>query len=196
MEWNGFLFEEEGARAESIKLEAESRALDDVILREFPDIPINLGSPNHISVMLYGGTITGTTKVPVGIFKSGARAGQVKYQNVEQVYELPQLVAPIKGSELAKEGYYSTNEDTLKNLNANAKAKRVIQALPDRRGIEKLRGTYYDGIPNLVAEHDWQGGIVHGQFNQCVAITGRLSGTKPNQQNLHPGCKRFCITRY
>ena len=196
MEWNGFLFAKKDAREASIKLEAESRALDDSILRMFPDIPINLGSPNHISVMLYGGEITGTTKVPVGVFKSGARAGQVKYQNVEQVYTLPRLVTPLKGSELAKEGYYSTNEDTLKNLTANAQSKRIIQALLDRRGIEKLRGTYYDGIPNLIEEHDWGDGIVHGQFNQCVAITGRLSGTKPNQQNLPPDCKRFCVSRY
>ena len=196
MEWNGFKFAEEEARAESRRLEGEITALDNRILGEFPDIPINLGSPNHISVMLYGGTITGTTKVPVGVFKTGVRQGQVKYQNVEQVYELPRLIEPLKGSELAKEGYYSTNEDVLRSLKANAKGKKIIDALLERRGLEKLRGTYYDGIPNLIAEHDWQDSIVHGAFNQCVTITGRLSGTKPNQQNLPGDCKRYCVSRY
>jgi len=196
MEWNGFLFEEDAARAESKRLEVESQQLDAIILREFPDIPINLGSPNHISCILYGGTISGTTKLPVGLFKTGPRKGEIKYQNVEQLYDLPRLVEPLKGSELAKEGYYGTSEDILRSLTANAKAKRVIQALLDRRGIEKLRGTYYDGIPNLIQEHAWDNSIVHGAFNQCVTITGRLSGTKPNQQNLPGGCKKFCISRY
>ena len=106
------------------------------------------------------------------------------------------MIEPLKGSELAKEGYYSTNEDVLRSLKANAKGKKIIDALLERRGLEKLRGTYYDGIPNLLAEHDWQDSIVHGAFNQCVTITGRLSGTKPNQQNLPGDCKRFCISRY
>jgi len=196
MEWNGFLFACNAAREESIRLEKESTAYDAIIYSLFPDIPINLGSPNHISCMLYGGDISSTIKIPIGIFKSGAKTGQVRYQNVEQVYKLPRLIEPLKGSELSKEGCFSTNEDTLASLNTNGKVKKIIQALLDRRGVEKLRGTYYDGIPNLSEKHNWQGNIIHGQFNQCVAITGRLSGTKPNQQNMPPGCKRFCISRY
>jgi len=196
MEYNGFLFASDAAKAESIRLEKESTKFDAIIYSEFPDIPINLGSPNHISCMLYGGEISETVKVPIGVFKSGARVGQAKFQNVEKVYKLARLIEPLKGSALAKEGYYGTSEDVLNNLRSTGRVKKIIQALLDRRGIEKLRGTYYDGIPNLIQEHSWQDNIVHGQFNQCVAITGRLSGTKPNQQNMPPGCKRYCVSRY
>jgi len=196
MEYNGFLFACEEAKAESVRLEKESTKFDAIIYREFPDIPINLGSPNHISCMLYGGEITATSKVPIGVFKTGARAGQPKFQNVDLIYKLERLVEPLKGSALAKEGYYGTSEDILKSLKGSGKVNRIISALLDRRGIEKLRGTYYDGIPKLIEEHSWPNSTVHGQFNQCVAVTGRLSSTKPNQQNLPGGCKKFCRSRY
>ena len=103
---------------------------------------------------------------------------------------------PIKGSELAKEGYWGTREDVLRNLEAKGKVKTIIDNLPARRGIEKLRGTYYNGIPDLIEERQWAGNIVHGQLNQVVARSGRLSATKPNQQNMSSDVKRLCISRY
>ena len=112
------------------------------------------------------------------------------------IFVLPRLIEPLKGSELAKEGYFSTDESTLKNLKPDKKVKRIIELLLERRGIEKLRGTYYDGIPKLIKESNWLDNIVHGNLNQCVARTRRLSATAPNQQNMPPDCKRLCITRY
>jgi len=196
MEYNGFLFACDEAKAESLRLEKESTKYDAIIYKEFPDIPLNLGSPSHISCMLYGGEITEKTRIPIGVYKTGDKVGQPRYQILNQIYKLERLVEPLKGSELAKEGYYGTNEDILKSLKGSGKVSRIIAALLDRRGIEKLRGTYYDGIPKLIEEHTWTDSTVHGQFNQCVAVTGRLSSTKPNQQNLPGGCKKFCCSRY
>lgn len=196
MEYNGFLFDVQNARDESIRLAQESAKHDRIIASEYPDIPFNLGSPNHVSALLYGGTISETIKIPIGFYKTGLRAGQPKFQNSEKIYELPRLVEPLKGSESAKEGVYGTGEDVLKSLRGTGKTKKIIQALLDRRGIEKLRGTYYDGIPDLIAIHNWANQTVHSQFNQCVVVTGRLSSTRPNQQNLPGGCKKFCISRY
>jgi DNA polymerase I-like protein with 3'-5' exonuclease and polymerase domains len=196
MEYNGFLFDCKAAKEASTQLEKEAAQCDAYLYREFPDIPLNIGSPNHISSILYGGEIKGVSKVPIGYYKTGARAGEVKYTNFEQTYTLPRIIEPLKGSEQAKEGYYGTSEDILRSLKSKGRVGKIIDTLLDRRGIEKLRGTYYDGIPNLIAEHHWENSIVHGQFNQCVAITGRLSSTKPNQQNLPGGCKKFCISRY
>ena len=196
MEYNGFLFDCEAARAEAFRLETDCAALDRAILDEYPDVPINLASPDHISCMLYGGSIVTQIPIPIGVYKTGARAGQVKYKNIDQSYDLPRIVEPLKGSELAKEGYYGTSEDVLRNLKGTGKVGRIIENLLNRRGIEKLRGTYYNGIPDLIGLHNWADSIVHGQFNQCVVTTSRLSATKPNQQNLPSGCKLFCISRY
>lgn len=196
MEYNGFLFDCEAARAEAYRLEADCAALDRTILDEYPNVPINLASPDHISCMLYGGSIITQVPIPIGTFKTGARAGQVKYKNIDQSYDLPRIVEPLKGSELAKEGYYGTSEDVLRNLKGTGQVTKIISHLLERRGIEKLRGTYYNGIPDLIQHHNWRDSIVHGQFNQCVVTTSRLSATKPNQQNMPSGCKRFCVSRY
>lgn len=196
MEYNGYQFDCEAARKEAVFLDEECSKLDRAILNEFPDVPINLASPDHISCMLYGGTITDEISMPIGTYKTGARAGEVKYKKFPKLYELPCLVEPIKGSALAKEGYYGTGEDVLKNLNTTGRVSKIIDNLLTRRGIAKLQGTYYNGIPDLIDTHHWEGSIVHGQLNQCVAKSGRLSATKPNSQNMPGGCKRYCTSRY
>ncbi|MEK9155664.1 MAG: DNA polymerase, partial [Patescibacteria group bacterium] len=46
--------------------------------------------------------------------------------------------------------------------------------------LAKLKGTYADTLPKLVDAT----GRIHARFNQCVAATGRLSGSDPNLQNI------------
>jgi DNA polymerase I-like protein with 3'-5' exonuclease and polymerase domains len=196
MEYNGFLFDCEAARKEATALEEQALMLDNSVLAEFVDVPINLSSNDHVSAMLYGGTISTDVKIPIGEFKTGARVGQTKFKTIQQEYILERIVEPLKGSELAKEGYYGTGEDVLKSLKPDGRAKRIIGALLDRRGLTKLSSTYYNGLPNLIEKHSWDQSIVHGSLNQCVTITGRLSATKPNQQNMPGGCKRYCTSRY
>lgn len=196
MEYNGYKFDVKAAREEASRLEKESTRIQSDITSMFVDVPINLSSPDHISCILYGGTIVDSVSVPVGVYKTGLRAGEPKYKKVNQEYILPRLVEPIRGTELKKDGYFATNEDVLKNLRADGNTKKIIDSLLERRGLEKLQGTYYNGIPNLIETHCWANDMVHGQFNQCVALTGRLSATKPNQQNMPGGCKKFCVSRY
>ena len=43
---------------------------------------------------------------------------------------------------------------------------------------------------------DWPDYTLFSNLNQCVASTGRLSSTKPNQQNFPPEAKTFCVSRY
>lgn len=196
MEYNGFLFDVENAKKKGSLLETRRKEIEDAILSNYPDIPINLSSGDHVSCMLYGGTIVQEYKLPIGVYKSGTKVGQTRYRNEYQAYTLPRLIEPLPKSELAKEGYFSTDESTLKNLKPDKQVKKIIDLLLERRGLEKLRGTYYDGIPKMINEKHWANNIVHGNLNQCVARTSRLSATAPNQQNMPPDCKRLCITRY
>ena len=196
MEYNGYKFNVKQAKEEVDKLEKENTRIVAELNSLFPDVQLNYSSNDHISCMLYGGELIHEYRVPVGVYKSGGKIGETRYKIMEQRYTLPRLIEPLQGSELAKEGYYSSNEDVLKNLNAKGNAKKIIDLLLERRGIEKLRGTYYDGIPNLIQSMNWKDDIVHGQLNQCVTSTSRLSATKPNQQNMPPNCKRLCISRY
>lgn len=196
MEYNGYKFDQQGAANASKLLTEECLALDRSILNEFPDIPINLASPDHISCMLYGGTITDEVYVPIGTYKTGTRAGEVKLRKFPKEYVMPRLIEPDKKTALAKEGYYGTSEDVLRNLESTGRVKKIIDNILTRRGIAKLQGTYYNGIPKLIESHCWKDSIVHGQLNQCVAKSSRLTATKPNQQNMPSGCKQYCVSRY
>ena len=196
MEYNGYKFNTKLALEKATDLENKIKDIENEILSYFPDVPINLGSNDHVSCMLYGGTIVDEYRVPVGIYKTGAKEGQTRYRVMQQVFELPRRVDPIKGSELAKEGYWKTDEPTLLNLKAKKETNKIIQLLLERRGLDKMNGTYFSGIPNLINEMHWADDLVHGNLNQCVAGTSRLSATKPNQQNMPPDCKRLCISRY
>jgi DNA polymerase-1 len=73
---------------------------------------------------------------------------------------------------------YSTGAETLEEL-----ARRgypIAQLLLRYRELTKLKSTYIDALPVLVAAD----GRVHTRFNQAVAATGRLSSTDPNLQNI------------
>ena len=53
-------------------------------------------------------------------------------------------------------------------------------ALLEYREVEKLRGTYGEGLRAVVARD----GRIHAVFNQTVARTGRLSSENPNLHNI------------
>ncbi|MBP5419038.1 MAG: DNA polymerase I, partial [Bacteroidales bacterium] len=67
--------------------------------------------------------------------------------------------------------------DTLKTY-----AKQPIVAkILDYRGLVKLLNTYAEALPKLVNRAT---GRLHTSFNQTVVITGRLSSSNPNLQNI------------
>ncbi len=57
----------------------------------------------------------------------------------------------------------------------------VIPLILEHRELAKLKGTYVDALPQLVNPND---GRVHTSFNQAGAVTGRLSSSNPNLQNI------------
>jgi len=73
---------------------------------------------------------------------------------------------------------YSTSVEVLEELAEHGFA--VPRLILQHRELHKLKGTYIDALPQLVA-HD---GRVHTSFNQAVAATGRLSSSDPNLQNI------------
>ena len=56
----------------------------------------------------------------------------------------------------------------------------MIDKLLEWRIYTKLRSTYVDALPTLMAED----GRLHTTFHQAVAATGRLSSSDPNLQNI------------
>jgi DNA polymerase-1 len=73
---------------------------------------------------------------------------------------------------------YSTDADTLQEL-AN-RGYEVAEKILEQRELAKLKSTYVDALPVLVAED----GRLHTRYQQAVAATGRLSSANPNLQNI------------
>jgi DNA polymerase-1 len=73
---------------------------------------------------------------------------------------------------------WSTSVEVLEELATHGFV--VPQLILQHRELHKLKGTYVDALPLLVAGD----GRVHTTFNQAVAATGRLSSSDPNLQNI------------
>jgi len=61
--------------------------------------------------------------------------------------------------------------------------RKILESLILRSKLEKRMSTYCLGTPKLLEHMQWEHSLLHPSINQCVAITGRLSETKPNLQN-------------
>ena len=73
---------------------------------------------------------------------------------------------------------YATNVDVLEKL----KDKHpIIGFLMEYRQLTKLKSTYCDGLAAVVNPDTHR---IHSVFTQTVTVTGRLSSTEPNLQNI------------
>lgn len=193
MEQNGLLFDEELCNRESEKIDNQISEITAELSKVYSDIPINFNSGDHLSAFLYGGVIREEVREVIGHYKTGAKIGQPRFRVSEVEHILPQLCKPIPGSQLKKEGFYATNEDTLKKLKG---AKKYIGWILELSKLGKLNGTYYRGLPHIRNEMGWKPGMLHGQLNQCVTRTGRISASKPNQQNFASDLQNIFVSRY
>ncbi|MDQ3129838.1 MAG: DNA polymerase I [Acidobacteriota bacterium] len=83
----------------------------------------------------------------------------------------------IAGGKKTATGQVSTSKDILTEL---AEKYEIAQLIIDYRELDKLKATYADALPKLIDDD----GRIHGNLNQTVAVTGRLSSTDPNLQNI------------
>ncbi|NVK83791.1 MAG: DNA polymerase I [Cytophagia bacterium] len=77
-----------------------------------------------------------------------------------------------------KTGQYATGEDILSKL---AVEHDIANRILEFREYQKLKSTYVDALPNMISPVD---GLVHTDYRQAVAATGRLSSNNPNLQNI------------
>jgi len=193
MEANGIPFDEELCQTRAKELDDKISEINKQLAAIYPNIPINFNSNDDLSAFLYGGIVEEDSKEFVGYYKGGQKAGQPKYKNVVIEHHLPQLYEPLKGSEMKKAGNYAVDEGTLRKLKGK---KQVITLLLELSKLEKLNGTYYKGLVELRKEMGWDEGILHGNFNQTVAATGRLSSSKPNLQNFASELQDIFISQF
>jgi len=196
MEWNGMKFDFEKAKEKELEITSQLNEIHKRLNGHFPNTSINWNSGDHVSCVLYGGTIVTSHKLPNGVYKTGTKTGEVKYKWVDETTQMARLVEPLARTKLKKEGYWSTSEDVLKQVKAKGKAKEIILLILEAAKLEKLNGTYYQGIAKLAERMGWDDGYIHGQFNQTTAVTSRLSSSRPNMQNMASEVDELFTTRY
>jgi DNA polymerase-1 len=74
-------------------------------------------------------------------------------------------------------GRVSTSKAVLEELALTYELPKLII---EYRELDKLKSVYTDALPHQIASD----GRIHGQLNQTVAATGRLSSSEPNLQNI------------
>ena len=193
MEANGIPFDEQLCEERSKEVDDKISEIKQQLASIYPNIPINFGSNDHLSAFLYGGIVKEDGKEHIGFYKTGVKAGQPKFKNIVIEHTLPRLYTPLKGSEMLKPGMFATDESTLRKLKGK---KQVINLILELSKLEKLNGTYYKGLTKLRQEMNWPKGLLHGNFNQTRAATGRLSSNKPNLQNFASELQDIFISKY
>ncbi len=73
---------------------------------------------------------------------------------------------------------YSTGQDVLDKLRFE---HTIVEKILEFRTYSKLKSTYVEGLFAVINPDT---GRIHSSLNQTIAITGRLSSTEPNLQNI------------
>jgi DNA polymerase-1 len=75
-------------------------------------------------------------------------------------------------------GQYVTSEEVLQKLRDRSP---IVEMILNYRGVRKLLSTYVETLPTMINPRT---GRIHASFNQTVTVTGRLSSSNPNLQNI------------
>lgn len=192
MEYNGLPVDLKRCQEESEKIKEQIGEVINDLASKYPHVPINFNSTDHLSAYLYGGTIEEERRELAGLFKTGSKIGQPRFKVIRLEHQLPGLFKPLEGTELQKEGLYSTSEDVLKKLKDKT---GVVANLLKLASLTKVN-EFYEGFIKINSDMKWPANRIHGQFNQVTTSTGRLSSTKPNLQNMPPELQTYVTTTY
>jgi len=101
--------------------------------------------------------------------------------NLDSPKQLQEILFTKQGlpvRQKTRTGQPSTAEEVLEELSEKYLLPRIIL---EYRGLAKLRSTYTEKLPEQI---DPKSGRVHTSYHQAVAVTGRLSSSDPNLQNI------------
>ena len=210
-EFAGVRFDTQKAVEKLDVLKADIEVLNNRIYQHLPTgIPkggFNIDSGDHLSALLYGGTIDFDwyTEAPA-VYKSGARTGQEYNKRSWHVasVQFPSKFKPISGSEVSKTRekvglitrFYQTDAPTLQQLKTRKNEDRLlledIRARSEKAKVSEMIISIMTKMENM----NWQDSMIHGQFNQNNVITGRLSSSGPNMQNTPSEVDELLVSRY
>jgi hypothetical protein len=167
----------------------------------------NWNSGDQLSVLLYGGDFEFEWRTEEeAVYKSGDKKGQSYQKGTwhSHIETFPRKFSPLEGTLVKKCGelgykgtlFYQVDDPTLKQLKTRRNEDKRLLDLLDSQAKQTKVLEMFDQFLNLIDVYEWEGNIVHGQYNQNIARTGRLSSSKPNLQNTPEELDKLLISRY
>jgi len=104
--------------------------------------------------------------------------GEFNLSSPKQIQEILFEKQGIPVIRKTPKGQPSTAEDVLQELAADYPLPKLLL---EHRTLSKLKSTYVDKLPTLINSKTKR---IHTSYHQAVAITGRLSSSDPNLQNI------------
>ena len=198
MAYTGIHFNKTSAEAELVVLAEKQKAQEKKLESDWgalwPDNAAtdwNPNSPAQVEALMWGSTeIKARTLEAVRDeegelvrYKTGARRGEVKTKVKEFLESVEALVHPKVVEKFEARGWdMKAGAQTLENISKydQGSAKVFAGDILALRNTVKTASTYFK--PYIEYQIN---GVIHPNFNHCVAATGRLSSSKPNMQNIN-----------
>jgi DNA polymerase I-like protein with 3'-5' exonuclease and polymerase domains len=162
-----------------------------VVVNDYVDVKLNLesiaskhvediNSPKQWSQFFFGGTKKVKVKEEVGFYKNG----KVKTKLMDKEIVLKPFIkyTPDPDKVSAKTGQVSVDDSVLGDMlkhTFDKEAVAIIESLLKYRELSKQLSTYVQGLSKHII-----GDYIHGKLNHTATVTGRLSSTNPNLQNI------------
>lgn len=161
------------------------------VVNEYVEVKLNLeglarglvediNSPKQWSQFFFGGTKKVKVKEEVGFYKNG----KVKTKLMDKEIVLKPFIkyVPDPDKVSAKTGQVSVDDSVLSDMlkhTFDPAAIGIIESLLKYRELSKQLSTYVQGLSKHII-----GDYIHGKLNHTATVTGRLSSTNPNLQNI------------
>lgn len=197
-EYNGLYVDEQLAQKKSDEL-AISVAKLHIVIKNYVVMkqlwPVhcefNVNSGQHLSAFLFGGIIKDTWKEVKEdqngndvVFKSGKNVGKLVLINREEKIPINGLgISTEYTKALKNKGVFETDSAILTSILQDNPQFEVISRIIEVKKLMKLKT---DIDKKIIYNINPSTRCLHSEFNTTSTVTGRLSSSNPNSQNLHP----------
>ena len=146
-----------------------------------PNLPtFNIASNAHKSLLLFGGCIQTKLKREDGCFKNG----KTKFKTVDHYVGIRGFMLPVSLTQASKkEGFYKTGAEIIEQIyksdSCTDDVKTFCGLMIEAANLNKMCKTYLEAFMRLSID-----GKLYPNFNNTKTVTGRLSSSSPNMQNI------------
>lgn len=156
---------------------------------------VDVASNKQLSTYLFGGSTKETVKEVAGMYKNG----KPKYKNVVKTVVVPPAIPVVPAKEWINKTGVSVDDEVLAVLATHEAVDLGIRAGLNSvllyRKHAKEHSTYCLGISNHIIHN--KGNFIYANINHVNTVTGRLSSSNPNLQNIaNSEVKKGFISRY